>query len=188
MRPLDQDRLRGVLTSLTPRRIDDDSLARAAVLMPLVENRHGWSFLLTRRTEKVRHHKGQISFPGGARDGAEDLRMTALRETREELGIAPEAVRVLGQFHEYLSSSHFRVTPFVALLPPGTPVRPSKVEVAYVVETPLAFFFDNQPVCRTMERFGRDVPVYFYYFGKEVIWGLTALIIRDFMALLREAG
>jgi 8-oxo-dGTP pyrophosphatase MutT (NUDIX family) len=188
MSALDQERIRDIFTSLAPRSIDNESLARAAVLIPLIQNDADWSVLLTRRTDQVRHHKGQISFPGGARDGAEELRRTALRETQEELGIAPEAVTILGRFHEYLSSSNFRVTPFVALIAPGTPLKPNRVEVSYVVETPLTFFLENEPVCRTMVRFGRNVPVYFYYFQQEVIWGLTALILRDFVALLKEAG
>ncbi len=177
--------VREVLASFQPRVISDESLLHAAVLMPIVETDAGLILLLTRRTEIVRYHKGQVSFPGGARDGDEPLQVTALRETAEEIGILPNQVEILGQFHQYVSSSKYRVTPFVAVVSPGFQLLPNPAEVAYVLQVPLRFFLENQPECRTLERMGQKVSVYFYEYRKEVIWGLTASIVKEFVESLQ---
>lgn len=181
------DLVHRTVQSLHPRAVEDDSLARAAVLMPFIERPEGLCLLMTRRTQNVRYHKGQISFPGGARDGAESLEETALRETFEEICIPPAKVRLLGRFHEYLSSSKFRVTPFVAVVSPDAEPRVCSEEVDYLLEVPLAFFLDNEPEARLLHRRGRPATVYFYHRDGEVIWGLTARIIKDFLDALRQA-
>jgi len=175
------------LQNLHARIIQDDSLARAAVLMPLLERPDGLCLLMTKRTQNVRYHKGQISFPGGAREAAESLEETALRETLEEICIARAEIRLLGRFHEYLSSSNFRVTPFVALISPDAQPRVCSGEVDYLLEVPLAFFLDNEPEARVLERRGKPITVYFYHRDGEVIWGLTARIIKEFVDALERA-
>ncbi len=91
-------------------------------------------FLLTRRTQKVETHKGEISFPGGMTDTEnEPLSQTALRETWEEIGLAPSQVRVLGQFDEYLSINGLIVTPFVGWIEPPVGLNPSPDEVEEVL-------------------------------------------------------
>ena len=174
------------IQSLRPRTLED-SLARAAVLMPLLERPDGLCLLMTKWTQNVRYHKGQISFPGGAREGAESLEETALRETFEEICIAPAQVRLLGRFHDYLSSSNFRVTPFVALISPDARPRVCSPEVDYLLEVPLTFFHTNEPEARALERRGRPITVYFYHRDGEVIWGLTARIIKEFVDELGRA-
>jgi len=154
--------------------------------MPFLEVGTDPLLLLTKRTDLVRYHKGQISFPGGAQDGNEPLETTALRETEEEIGIPPQQVRLLGRFHEYLSSSNYRVTPFVASVSPDCRLTPNPIEVAYVLRVPLSFFAENQPECRIMERRGQRTAVYFYQYQGEVIWGLTARIVKEFVDLLDQ--
>ena len=178
--------IRRTLESTKPRLITEPSLAAAAVLAPILESEHGPLLLFTKRTETVRFHKGQISFPGGAQDGSEPLETTALRETEEETGVPPDRVVILGRFHDYLSSSDYRVATFFALLPPDARFVPNPAEVAYLIRVPLRFFLENEPECRIMERRGRKCEVYFYEYQGEVIWGLTARIVLDFVGSLRE--
>jgi len=107
-----------------------------------------------------------------------------VRETEEEIGILPSQVELLGRFHEYVSSSNYRVTPFVALVAPDLRLMPNPAEVAYVLHVPLRFFAEHEPECRVLERRGQRMPVYFYDYQGEVIWGLTARIVKDFVDLL----
>jgi 8-oxo-dGTP pyrophosphatase MutT (NUDIX family) len=176
--------IREKLSSLTPRTLVQNHRARAAVLMGLSERLGEPHFLLTRRTFQVATHKGQISFPGGVRDGGESLETTALRETEEELGIPPAYVDLAGPFHEYLSSTLFLVTPYLGFFRPGYTLSPNPVEVAEVLEVPLRFFQETPPVCKTAWREGDELEVYFYYFEDSVIWGLTARMIKEFAELL----
>jgi len=173
--------IRKALELIQPRVISDSLLAGAAVLIPIIESDSGLLLLFTRRTETVRFHKGQISFPGGAQDGSEPLETTAVRETEEETGVLPEKLRILGRFHDYLSSSNYRVTPFVALVSPDAQFVPNPAEVAYLIRVPLRFFLENQPECRMMQRRGQKTAVYFYRHGDDVIWGLTARIVKEFV-------
>lgn len=178
-----------LLQSIEARRIPDSALARAAVLIPLVDSAgREPHVLLTRRSEQVRYHKGQISFPGGARDGAESIESTAVRETAEELGIDAGRIGLLGRFHDYVSTSSFRVTVFVGLLDSVEQLAPSKIEVAKVLTVPLRFFVQTTPESRKMLRANIESEVYFYAWETEVIWGLTARILKDFADALRAVG
>ena len=180
--------IRAFLQGIHPREVPDSTLARAAVLLPLIDpSLQEPLVLLTRRTEQVRYHKGQISFPGGARDGAESLETTALRETEEELGIGAGRIRLLGRFHDYLSTSRFRVTVFVGLLDSAGQLNPSRVEVAEVLTVPLRFFMETVPETRKMRRGTVESEVFFYEWEGQVIWGLTARILKEFADGLRAA-
>jgi 8-oxo-dGTP pyrophosphatase MutT (NUDIX family) len=160
----------------------------AAVLI-LVYPRDGEErVLLTVRSELVEHHKGQISFPGGAHDehdaSPED---TALRETFEEVGVAPHEVEVLGRLDDVRTVSSFRVTPVVGALecaPRG--FTPSPYEVAEVLEIPIAHLLD--PAHYIEERREREDGIHiapsFEYEGYRV-WGVTARILDAFLSLLR---
>jgi 8-oxo-dGTP pyrophosphatase MutT (NUDIX family) len=145
-------------------------------------------FLLTRRTEEVQAHKGQISFPGGMREGTETLQETALRETFEEVGIMPETVDLLGRFHDYESSTGFLVTPFAGYLTDPFEISPHAGEVAEVLLVPFGIFTNPANLrIEPMFRLGRVMDVYFYSYGRHQIWGLTARIIHDFLVELGMA-
>src|SRR6059036_550995 len=103
-----------LLSSRTPRKLDQPHEGRAAVLMPIFHREDDYFFLLTQRTHTVETHKGQISFPGGVAENNETLRRTALRETWEEIGLTSDSIEVLGEFDEYLSVTGLIVTPFLA--------------------------------------------------------------------------
>lgn len=177
-----REQTRQRLMRLSPRRIEQGFSRDAAVLMPIFERDGAPYFLLTRRTEEVETHKGQISFPGGMREGSEDLQTTALRETLEEVGIDGDRVEILGRFHDYLAVTLARVTPYVGYIKAPFTARPHPREVAEVLEVPFPVFRD--PARLRIERWmrqGQLIDVYFYSWGAHEIWGLTARIIHDFL-------
>lgn len=161
-------------------------LISAAVLVPIVQEHHGLSLLLTRRTETVETHKGQIAFPGGMVDGADRDRVhTAVREAEEELGIPPASVEMLGMLDDLTTPTGFCITPVVGLLSHLPPLQLSPGEVAEAFMVPLAFFAD--PGNAEMERRsirGAVREVWTYRYGGHVIWGATGTIIHRFMDIL----
>ncbi|MCS7173005.1 MAG: CoA pyrophosphatase [Armatimonadetes bacterium] len=181
-------RIREVLLGYVPRTVEDPSLRLSAVLIPLYEAQGEVWVLLTRRTDRVAVHKGQISFPGGAvEEGDPDALHAALRETEEELGIRPEDVEVLGQVDdERTVVSGFLIRPFVGRIPHPYPLRPAEAEIAEVIRIPLTLFLDPRAVEIRGDPSGR--PQYFYRYRGHVVWGATARIIRHFTSLLVGDG
>lgn len=143
-------------------------------------------FPLTRRTETLEEHKGQISLPGGAREGDESLEWTALRETHEELGVDPQSVEVLGALTPlYIFPSDYCISPYVAARPDRPTFVPDPVEVAEVLEVPLANLLD--PAIRREEEWmlhGTLTRVPFYWIGEHKVWGATAMVLSEFTAVL----
>jgi len=180
-----KSRIRDCLAALTPRQLTGGYTREAAVLMPIFEWEQEYYFLLTQRTEEVQTHKGQISFPGGMREGDEELIQTALRETFEEVGIEGSRIETLGQFHDYISINSYRVTPFAGFIHGSFTTVPQVHEVAEVLQVPFRVFLD--PARLRIEKStirNRMEDVYFYSYGTHQIWGLTARIIKDFMQAL----
>lgn len=147
-------------------------------------------FVLTRRTETVRSHKGQIALPGGAREEGESLVQTALRETCEELSVPPESIEVIGRLSAlYIPPSNYCIHPFVAYRPSAPAFRPDLVEVAEVLEAPLALLLD--PSTRKVEywsdpRFESPRRVPFFDVHGTVVWGATAMILSELATLLED--
>lgn len=176
-----QTQISNQFAQLHPRRLTSGYAREAAVLMPIFEEDGEPFFLLTRRTEEVSTHKGQISFPGGMRHGSESLESTALRETFEEIGIEPDCIKILGRFHDYRSITGHLVAPFAGYIQGSFSTIPQASEVAEVLRVPFAIFMDPS-LLRTerMYRAGSMRDVYFYRYKSHEIWGLTAHIIKDF--------
>jgi 8-oxo-dGTP pyrophosphatase MutT (NUDIX family) len=184
-----QDRVRSKLACLERRKVSMPYTREAAVLMPIFERGGVPHFLLTKRTNEVETHKGQISFPGGMREADEDLEQTALRETFEEVGIERDKISVLGRFHDYLSITDYRVTPYAAYVSTPFITKPQTREVAEILEVPFSIFTDPSRLrIEQGSRRGEKVAVYFYSYGAHEIWGLTALIIRDFFEELNSSS
>lgn len=145
-------------------------------------------FVLTERQPTLRAHSGQISLPGGSRDGSETAEETARREAYEEVGVDPEALDVLGRLSPlYIPPSGFSVTPVVAALNRRPPFMPHEAEVAALLEVPLADLLDpaSRRSSRRSVRGGAfDVP-YFELVGYEV-WGATAMMLAELAAVLRD--
>jgi 8-oxo-dGTP pyrophosphatase MutT (NUDIX family) len=180
-----RDRIRNCLAALQPRTLINGFTREAAVLMPVLEWGREYHLLLTRRTEEVQTHKGQISFPGGMREGEEDLIKTALRETFEEVGIEESRIEILGRFHDYVSITGYRVTPFAGFISGPFTIRPQVREVAEVLQVPIRIFLEpNRLRIEKSVRRKDEGDVYFYSYGTHQIWGLTARIIKDFLDAL----
>lgn len=157
------------------------------MLVPLFASGGAVYLLLTKRTDKVEYHKGQISFPGGRQeDGDADLLETALRETHEEIGLAPSMVEVLGRLDEIETFvSGFAVTPFVGLVPPPLGLKLNPDEIAEIVAVPLASFLDPANLrVEQVVREGRLVELVYYDNLPHLVWGATARIIKGLVELL----
>jgi 8-oxo-dGTP pyrophosphatase MutT (NUDIX family) len=162
-----------------------EGLRRAGVLVPLFVREAGLWMILTRRTESVEHHRGQISFPGGAEEtGDTTLWHTALRESEEELGIRPSDAIALGRLSPLVTVTNFYVEPFVAAIPQPYELRPAEAEIAEVLEVPLAALLDPDALEQRVLP-GREEPVLFYHYGEKVIWGATARIVEELLETLR---
>lgn len=173
-----------VAAALFPR-----ALTPAAVLVPLIEREEGLAVLLTRRTEHLRDHPGQISFPGGRLDpGDVDALAAALREAREELGIDPALVQVAGYLPVHAVITGFAITPVVGFVPASLELHPDPMEVAEAFEVPLAFFADAGNRVLAKRRVGAiEIDVGEYRFAERRIWGATAQILDSLThALLNQ--
>jgi 8-oxo-dGTP pyrophosphatase MutT (NUDIX family) len=173
--------LRAALGAHRPRRVEVPQRRRAGVLVPLFErDRTPW-VVLTRRTEEVRSHKGEISFPGGAQDpGDADLWGTAVRETSEELGIPPGALARLGALDDAPTfASNFIISPFVAALEPPTRWRPNAGEIAEVIELPIERVLAAYRL-EVWQREGVRYPMHLFDLDGHLVWGVTAFILRRF--------
>jgi len=162
---------------------------QAGVLILLYEHEGALHFFLTRRTETVGTHKGQISLPGGSKEGNEPLQATALREAHEELGIDPEQVEILGAplTPLYIPVSDFWVTAFVGYYCCGEP-RPSGAvaEVFEILPTRLDVLMDDTVIAEEeWELRGYKVLVPFFKLHGYKVWGATAMILSEFVTLLR---
>lgn len=181
------------LLSVTPGREawrpSVDKTRPAGVLVPLVEREDGLSLLLTRRTDHLHHHAGQISFPGGRKEETDaDITATALRETEEEIGLPPAAVRVLGVLPQYVTISAYAITPVVGVVTRPFAPRPDPFEVADVFEVPLAHVLDPSHHQRHFrEENGRRRGYYAIPYGERLIWGATAGILVNFSRLMAPA-
>ena len=156
------------------------TLSAAAVLVPLVEREDGLTVLLTRRSDTMRSHTGQVAFPGGRCDPGETPWQTALREAQEEIGLEPEYVTVAGLSSAYQTGSGFDITPVVGFVRPGFTVTPSPAEVADVFETPFAFLMDPNNHERRFHELAEGARRHFYAMPYEdrLIWGATAGMLR----------
>jgi 8-oxo-dGTP pyrophosphatase MutT (NUDIX family) len=163
-------------------------LARAAVMVPLVQRPGGLTVLLTQRATHLKHHPGQISFPGG-RIEPDDAGPweAAVREAREEIGLAPEFVTPVGWLHDHLVITGYLITPAVALVRPGFRIDPDLTEVEDVFEVPLDFVLDPANHVATTRVFAghrfvtHDIP----YEGRH-IWGATAGMLLSLYRALQE--
>ena len=196
------ERARRVLAAYRPQPLEDAEAAPAAVLILIYDRDGEPRILFTQRTQEVEHHKGQISFPGGACDEEDaDLLTTALRETFEEIGVRPQDVEVLGQLDDLITSSGFRVTPYVGVLCPGGqtarmgrpsgrtqwpyPFAPHPREVAELIEVPLGHLLDDGNMEMELRQWkGEAVLVPAYVYGRHRIWGATARILKQLLGLL----
>jgi 8-oxo-dGTP pyrophosphatase MutT (NUDIX family) len=177
--------LRERLASPAPRRLAASELRQAAVLVPLyVDAGELWT-VLTRRSDDLPTHRGQIAFPGGGRELKEDPWDAALRETQEEIGLDPKRVLRLGQLDEVESPAGFRVIPCVGAIPSNSEFQPNAAEIADVFSLPLTAFANPRMVEERdvlLDGVRRSLRV--YHVGNRQIWGLTARVLQSLLVRL----
>jgi 8-oxo-dGTP pyrophosphatase MutT (NUDIX family) len=183
-------RLKQVLAQRQPVRITGTDRVSSAVLVPIYDKEGDYHIIFTQRTHRVSTHKGQISFPGGVRDaGDASLYDTALRECTEEVGLACEAVEVLGQLDDCPTYvSHYMITPFVGAIPWPYEFKMSEMETSEIIDVPIQALLEE--TCRTEGSEivdGAPMPAYFYTYKGKVIWGATARILNQFLDFWEQA-
>ena len=182
------ERLERLLSSRVGKRVGDPTLRPSAVLLLLYPKDGSYCILFNKRTDSVEFNKGDICFPGGARDPQdEDLKETALREAYEEMGIHPEDVAILGELDEDFTRAGFAIHPFVGTIAYPYSFTVSSAEVAEVLEVPLSLLYDGESVREEAraEPDGRLVRTYVYPFHHHLIYGATARILTQLLDLIR---
>ncbi len=178
--------------SARPARLDitSHSSRPASVFMPLCWHRHEAHVLFTKRTDKLYHHGGQISFPGGSQDpGDPNPAYAAMRETFEELGVTFERMRIIMRMDQQSTITGFRITPFLGLLHPAEDFKLNHHEVERLIMVPLAKVL-NINCYREEEIIWQGAPTYWTALNHEgdIIWGATARILLTFISALKEVG
>ena len=183
------EQVRRRLAAYAAREMANDGWPRAGVLVPLYVQSGELHVVLTKRTERVQAHKGEVSFPGGSMEaGDADLSVTALRESEEEIGLLREHVRIIGRLDELVTITNFHVSAFVgeidaAALPYVW--RPHAAEVARVLEVPLGHLLDGANLVEVpRQRDGQLVLVEGVRFGEEIIFGATWRLLRNFLDIV----
>lgn len=171
--------------------IDDPARTPSAVLIPVYQDKGQYYIVFIKRTDTVKVHKGQISFPGGGRDKRDKTaRDTAIREAGEEIGLRPVDIEILGELDdEITTTSNYIVTPFVAMIPWPYQFTKNKNEVAEIISMPVTALMDEaniKPAIETLEG-GIVVDSYNYHYRGKVIWGATARILRKLLEIMAGA-
>ena len=180
------DQIGKMLSSRKRRVISHPPFSHAAVLVPLFQRDGGCHLLFTKRSEEVKYHKGEISFPGGVVDEEDrELIHTALREAHEEIGLKESDVQIIGVLDDIVTITEFIVTPIVGLFPYPYPFKVSEAEIAELIEVPLASLLEEDCFSeREIFRGGQKEIVYAYQYGEHIIWGATARILKQFLDLI----
>ena len=180
-----------------------DAPRPAAVLIPILhapvadDHLPGWHILLTRRSDQLAEHRGQVAFPGGRSEPSDPSpEATALREAEEEIGLQSEDVQILGSLNSLLTITNYSVTPVVGMIPWPYPVRPQQEEVSRVFTIPLAWLahpahheirqrFIPPPYSTRLG--SENLPViYFHPYDNEVLWGVSAQITMNLLKILLD--
>ncbi len=167
------------------RRIPLEQRVPAAVLVPFLRRGGALHLLLEKRAAHLNHHRGQIAFPGGARELDDDSAVeTALREADEEVGLPPRQVTIYGMLDDLVTVTGFRVTPVVGRIPDDADLAPSPDEVDELLFVPWSLFLDDPVEGVVLEHDGHHLEVAAYPFEHHHIWGATARIIGSLVELV----
>lgn len=183
---LEQIRMR--VTQHQPRQVETQGLPEAGVLIPVTSMAQP-EIILTVRSQQLSTHSGEVAFPGGRRDpGDIDLRYTALRETHEEIGLTPDLVDVIGPLGSLVSRFGIKVTPYVGVVPDQCALCANEQEIAHIFRVPVEFFLeDRREMTHRIDYEGRSWYVPSYRFEGHKIWGLTALMLVEFVNVAFDA-
>ena len=179
-----KQKLRQALSQRQKVYVVDASRTPSAVLIPIFSKRGQYHLLFTKRTETVKNHKGQISFPGGAYEDEDGtLVNTALRECTEEISLRAEDTEILGELDDFFTiGSGYIISPFVAAIPWPYSFKLDPIEVEEIVEVPISALLNKDCLRQDSDTIdGQVVTTYFYHYQGQVIWGATARILTQFL-------
>ena len=174
------------LKNREPLIIEHPEFKPSAVLMPFFCDDNEIKLLFTIRDKNLKHHKGEISFPGGKQEQQDkDLIETALRETEEEVGIKRDQIEIMGRLDDLFTITKYIITPFIGIIKGKFKIITSDAEVFRVIKVPLSIFGKNG--CFQEEAWQQNktsYPIYYYYYRRNIIWGATAYIMNQFMEII----
>ncbi|MBI4339726.1 MAG: CoA pyrophosphatase [Chloroflexi bacterium] len=184
------DFVRAALANQKMETLQDPALKDSAVILLLYPKEGEFFVLFNKRSMEVEFNKGEMCFPGGAKDPEDaDLVATARREVYEEMGIHGEDVTLVGELSETNTGAGYRIHPYVGTIPYPYPFRPSAVEIAEVVEVPVSHLIDKRNYTEEMRvRMGTLTRMTTFTYNEHRIFGATARILRQFLELLEQAG
>ncbi len=184
-----KDDLRNYLNRHPRLVLNDKKRVPAGVVLPLFFKNNNWWILFIKRTETVKYHKGQISFPGGRREPVDKTMLdTALRELNEEIGVVPEKVEILGELDDsFTVTSNYLISTFVGIIPYPYDFKIDPREIAYTFEVPVSALLTESFFREEMRDTGAvNSVVYFYDYEDKVIWGATARILKQFLDIWKS--
>jgi 8-oxo-dGTP pyrophosphatase MutT (NUDIX family) len=180
--------LRQLLASRQKLSIHDPRRIPSAVLIPIYQEQGDYNIVFIKRTDTVKTHKGQISYPGGGREKCDKtLQDTAIREACEEVGLRPDDIEILGEMDdEITTTSNYIVTPFVGMIPWPYRFTIEKAEVAEIITVPLSALQNKNNIKQNIETLegGIVVDSYAYHYKGKIIWGATARILHKLLDII----
>jgi 8-oxo-dGTP pyrophosphatase MutT (NUDIX family) len=180
-------RIRQKVARYRPRELECAAGTRASVMLPLFEKEHDLHILLTKRTDGMKVHPGEISFPGGMYEEKDaDTMKTALRECCEEIGVKSGDVEIVGRLDDMVTLTGFVITPYVGIIPYPYAFRISRREVAYLIYLPFEHLRAGRLVREQIEYRGKPETIDCIYFNGERIWGATCRILTTFKQVLED--
>ena len=184
-----RDLLTKKLSNYAPRQLALD-YPEAGILVPVTDDENNPEMIFTLRSANLKTHRGQVSHPGGKRDPEDSsLAATALRETHEEIGLPPDQVDVIAPLSQVMSRYGILVTPYVGVVPGDHPVVPNPYEIESVFRVPLSFFLeDRRERTDALSFLNHTFYVPCYRWERYQIWGLSAVVLVDFMNAVYDAG
>jgi 8-oxo-dGTP pyrophosphatase MutT (NUDIX family) len=186
-----RQKLRQALAQRQKQHIINPNLVQSAVLLPIYYKQGQYYLLFTKRTQEVKDHKSQISFPGGAyQPEDETLVNTALRECAEEIGLMAGDVEVLGELDDFVTqTSGYIISPFVAIIPWPYQFKVNREEIEEIIEIPLSALLKMGRLhLETRIIDGEEITSFFYHYQGRVIWGATARILNQFLDIFARAA
>jgi 8-oxo-dGTP pyrophosphatase MutT (NUDIX family) len=162
----------------------------AGILVPVTDNERNPEMVFTLRSSNLSTHRGQVAYPGGKRDPADlSLAATALRETHEEIGLPPEQVSLISPLSQVMSRYGILVTPYVGVIPDESAMTANPDEIESIFRVPLSFFLEDRRE-RTDQLTFLNSTIYVpcYRWQRYQIWGLSAVVLVEFMNAVYDAG
>ena len=184
-----QDLLTERLSNYAPRQLALD-YPEAGILVPVTDNQRDPEMIFTLRSANLKTHRGQVAYPGGKRDPEDvSLAATALRETHEEIGLPPDQVKVIAPLSQVMSLHRILVTPYVGVVPGDHPLEPNLAEIESVFRVPISYFLeDKRARTDTLSFLNSTLYVPCYQWERYQIWGLSAVVLVDFLNAVYDAG